>query len=268
MYPNRNRKLKVLGLIILAFLTILILAPFFVSESVTKVDLSQAFHAPNSKEWFGTDALGRSVFNRVLSGGVQTVLPSLFILLVVVSVGSFLGISSGLMGGKLDKLVLLVVTAFQAFPSIIFVIMLVGILGVGLEQTVLAVCMTNWAKYAYLSRSLTLQLKKEPYIQSAVMYGNGHLETIKNYYFPSLFPQILTTMIFDVSTTIMEIAGLSFIGLGAQVPSPEWGAMINDGRTYIQEAPWIVFFPCLMIIVTVLLFTRFGELLKESLNND
>ncbi|MBS4749813.1 ABC transporter permease subunit [Granulicatella sp. zg-ZJ] len=266
MKRKMNHQLKIYGAIILLFIGILCIAAFVFGESVTKVNLAQAFHAPNSKEWFGTDALGRSVFERTLSGGIQTVIPSLFILFIVVTVGSFIGISSGLIGGKFDRTIFLIITAFQAFPAIIFVIMLVGILGVGLQQTVIAICMTNWAKYAYLTRILTLQLKEEPYIQSATMFGNEYLQTIRNYYLPSLFPQILTTAIFDVSNTIMEIAGLSFIGLGAQVPSPEWGAMINDGRAYIQEAPWIVVFPCLMIILTVLLFTRFGELLKQKLN--
>ena len=98
------------------------------------------------------------------------------------------------------------------------------------------------------------------------MYGNSFWTTLKNYYFPSLFPQILTTMSFDISTIIMEIAGLSFVGLGAQAPSPEWGAMINDGRIYIQEAPWIVVFPCLLLILTILLFTKFGDALNSKYN--
>ncbi|GGE34744.1 ABC transporter permease [Streptococcus himalayensis] len=264
MSQARHQRLKFLVLITIAFLAILCIAPLVFGENITKVDLTRAFQAPNAQEWFGTDALGRSVFQRTLSGGIQTVLPAILILMIVVTIGSFIGISSGLLGGRIDKAILLLITAFQAFPSIIFVIMLVGILGVGLEQTILAICITTWAKYAYLTRSMTLQLKKEPYIQSAVMYGNGFFQTMTHYYLPSLFPQILTTMMFDVSTVIMEIAGLSFIGLGAQVPSPEWGAMINDGRTYIQEAPWIVFFPCLMIILTVLLFARLGEILKQT----
>ena len=107
---------------------------------------------------------------------------------------------------------------------------IVSILGIGLQQTLIAICLTAWTKYAYLMRSMTMQLKNEPYIQSSKMYGNSFWTTLKNYYFPSLFPQILTTMSFDISTIIMEIAGLSFVGLGAQAPSPEWGAMINDGR--------------------------------------
>ena len=100
------------------------------------------------------------------------------------------------------------------------------------------------------------------------MYGNSFWKTLKNYYVPSLFPQIVTTMTFNVSTIIMEIAGLSFVGLGAQAPSPEWGAMMNDGRTYIQEAPWIVAFPCIFLIGIILLVTKFGDALQTCVNKN
>ena len=261
-----NRKLLLLGSLIVAALILSSLAPRFFGDSLTKVNLQQALQAPSGAEWFGTDALGRSVFARALSGGAETVLPALTILLVVTAAGSLIGVISAFIGGKIDQFILLIITAFQSFPSIILVIAIVGILGIGLQQTAIAICLTAWTKYAYLTRSLTLQLKKEPYIQSAKMYGNGFWSTLKNYYFPSLFPQMLTTMSFDISTIIMEIAGLSFVGLGAQAPSPEWGAMINDGRIYIQEAPWIVIFPCLLLILTILLFTKFGEELNRKYN--
>lgn len=266
MDKKHNRKLLLLGSLILAALVLSLLAPRLLGDSLTKVNLQNALKAPNATEWFGTDALGRSVFARAMSGGAETVLPALSILLVVTTVGSFIGVTSAFIGGKVDQCILLVITAFQSFPSIILVIAIVGILGIGLQQTAIAICLTAWTKYAYLTRSMTLQLKNEPYIQSAKMYGNSFWSTLKNYYFPSLFPQMLTTMSFDISTIIMEIAGLSFVGLGAQAPSPEWGAMINDGRIYIQEAPWIVVFPCLLLILTILLFTKFGDALNSKYN--
>ena len=261
-----NRKLLVLGSLIILALALSSLAPRLLGDSLTKVNLGQALQGPSSSEWFGTDALGRSVFARAVSGGAETVLPALMILMLIAAVGSFIGVTSAFIGGKFDQFILLVITAFQSFPSIILVIAIVSILGIGLQQTLIAICLTAWTKYAYLMRSMTLQLKNEPDIQSSKMYGNSFWTTLKNYYFPSLFPQILTTMSFDISTIIMEIAGLSFVGLGAQAPSPEWGAMINDGRIYIQEAPWIVVFPCILLILTILLFTKFGDALNSKYN--
>lgn len=263
-----NRNLYLLAGCLLLVLLISCLSPFFLGDSITKVHLENALQAPNSQEWFGTDAVGRSVFARTLSGGIQTIVPAVGILLLVTLVGSFIGVTSALIGGKFDRAVFLFITAFQSLPSIVLVIAIVSLLGVGLQQTVIAIGITAWTKYAYITRSLTLRLKNEFYVQSAKMYGNSFWKTLKNYYVPSLFPQIVTTMTFNVSTIIMEIAGLSFVGLGAQAPSPEWGAMMNDGRTYIQEAPWIVAFPCIFLIGIILLVTKFGDALHTSVNKN
>lgn len=265
---KHNKKLFILSLVILVWLIVMYILPEFFKETITKVDLLNALQGPNQQEWFGTDALGRSVFARVMSGGRESIFSGLSVLCIIVVIGTLIGVTSGLIGGKFDQFILLVITAFQSFPAIILVIAIVSILGTGLQQTVLAMCMVAWTKYAYLTRAITQQLKEESFIKAAKMYGNTFWSTIFNYYFPMLKPQILTTMSFDVGIVIMEISGLSFIGLGAQVPSPEWGAMINDGRIYIREAPWIVIFPCIMLIVTVLLFTKFGEALKKHYNHE
>lgn len=268
MFDKKNRSILILGTIIISALILSSLSPLFFGDSLTKVELGSALKAPSSENWFGTDALGRSVFARALSGGSETILPSLLVLIVIVVIGALIGISSVLIGGKFDRVIYLIITVYQSFPSIIFVISIVGFWGIGLKQTMIAIGFTAWTKYAYLIRGMTLNLKNEPYIQIAPMFGNSFFQTIKNYYLPSLLPQILTTMVFDISTIIMEIAGLSFIGLGAQAPSPEWGVMINEGRIYIQEAPWIVFFPCVLLILTILLFTKFGEAINTRFNRN
>lgn len=265
---KQNKKLVVLSILVLLWLAIMYILPTFFTQSITKVDLLNVLQPPNATEWFGTDSLGRSVFARVMSGGRESIFSGLLVLFIVVTIGTLIGVTSGLIGGKFDQIILLVITAFQSFPAIVLVIAIVGILGIGLQQTIFAMCIVAWTKYAYLIRSITLQLKEESYIKAAKMYGNSFWSTIWNYYFPMIKPQILTTMSFDISFMIMEISGLSFIGLGAQVPSPEWGAMINDGRIYIREAPWIVLFPCIMLILTILLFTKFGEELKKHYNNE
>ena len=150
-----NRKLLILGGLIVLALLLSSLAPRLLGDSLTKVNLGQALQGPSSSEWFGTDALGRSVFARAVSGGAETVLPALMILMLIAAVGSFIGVTSAFIGGKFDQFILLVITAFQAFPSIILVIAIVSILGIGLQQTLIAICLTAWTKYAYLMRSMT-----------------------------------------------------------------------------------------------------------------
>ena len=128
---------------------------------------------------------------------------------------------------------------------------------------VTGICLTSWTKYAYLVRSLLLDIKEEPYFRYADMFGNTFWSKIKLYYLPSVFPQVVTTMVYDLNTIVMEIAGMSFIGLGAQMPDAEWGAMINTGRSYLQTAPWIVAFPSLFLILFIGGVMVLGKLLKQ-----
>lgn len=261
----QNRKPFTLAITVFCcFLLCLLIGWILFTPQATVVHLANSFTSPSSSEWFGTDALGRSVLARTMSGASETVFPSLLVLLLVSMTGTLIGLSSGFIGGKFDRFILMCISVFQAFPSIVFVIAIVGVLGAGLSQTLLAICLTHWTKYAIVSRSLTLQLKHEPYIEAALMYGNTRRQILTNYYLPSLIPHVLTTASVDLSAIIMEIAGLSFIGLGAQIPAAEWGAMMSDGKNYIQSAPWIVLFPCLALIFTILLFTWVSRLLKQS----
>lgn len=252
----------VLGCLI-AFLVFLVLAQWFGSDQANRVDLLNVLAAPSRQALFGRDELGRDLLVRVFVGGAHTLFPSLIALILVVLFGCFMGVLSVRFGGIVDRFVQVAITLFQAFPPIIFVIGVVGFLGLGMEQTLLAICLTSWTKYAYLVRSLLLDIKEEPYFRYADMFGNTFWSKIKLYYLPSVFPQVVTTMVYDLNTIVMEIAGMSFIGLGAQMPYAEWGAMINNGRSYLQIAPWIVAFPSLFLILFIGGVMYLGRLLKQ-----
>lgn len=252
----------VLGCLI-AFLVFLVLAQWFGSDQANRVDLTNVLAAPSRQALFGRDELGRDLLVRVFVGGAHTLFPALLALILVVLFGCFMGVLSVRFGGIVDRFVQVAITLFQAFPPIIFVIGVVGFLGLGMEQTLLAICLTSWTKYAYLVRSLLFDSKEEPYFRYADMFGNTFWSKIKLYYLPSVFPQVVTTMVYDLNTIVMEIAGMSFIGLGAQMPYAEWGAMINNGRSYLQIAPWIVAFPSLFLILFIGGVMYLGRLLKQ-----
>ena len=258
-----KRNIRWVSLGLLAFLVFLAFAQWLGADRANQVNLGHVLASPSHQALFGRDELGRDLLVRVFVGGAHTLFPSLLALFLVVLFGCLMGVLSVKFGGIVDRLVQVVITLFQAFPPIIFVIGIVGFLGLGIEQTLLAICLTSWTKYAYLVRSLLLDIKEEPYFRYADMFGNTFWSKIKLYYLPSVFPQVVTTMVYDLNTIVMEIAGMSFIGLGAQMPYAEWGAMINNGRSYLQIAPWIVAFPSLFLILFIGGVMYLGRLLKQ-----
>ena len=258
-----KRNIRWVSIGLLLFLVFLGFAQWLGADRANQVNLGHVLASPSHQALFGRDELGRDLLVRVFVGGAHTLFPSLLALFLVVLFGCLMGVLSVKFGGIVDRLVQVVITLFQAFPPIIFVIGIVGFLGLGIEQTLLAICLTSWTKYAYLVRSLLLDIKEEPYFRYADMFGNTFWSKIKLYYLPSVFPQVVTTMVYDLNTIVMEIAGMSFIGLGAQMPDAEWGAMINTGRSYLQTAPWIVAFPSLFLILFIGGVMVLGRLLKQ-----
>ncbi len=249
--------------IIVGLLLIFAWSFWTLSNRSTEVRLSEILHAPSVNAWFGRDELGRDVFSRVLVGGARTLFPSLFALLLVATIGLTIGIMGVCLGGIVNQFIQIIISIFQAFPPVILVISLVGFLGLGLEQTILAICLTSWTKYAYLMQNLLLDVHNDTYFRFASMLGNNFKKKVRLYYIPTILPELLTTMAYDVNTIIMEIAGLSFIGLGTPLPNAEWGSMISAGRTYLQTAPWIVIFPSFFLIMFIGILVFFTNELKR-----
>lgn len=155
---------------------------------------------------------------------------------------------------------------FLAFPGIIFAIALVGILGGSIFNAILALLLISWPKFALLARSQTLVLKNSLFIKASIINGSSDFKIIYKHILPNIFPILLTTATLNIGTMIMEIAGLSFLGLGAMPPSAEWGAMMSSGRIFLQIAPWMILAPAAAIFLTVLLFNLFADVLNDKLD--
>lgn len=242
---------------------IAIFAPILTPQDPFAQDLSHALQPPNSTNLLGTDRYGRDVFSRVILGSQTTLISALALLIVISSVGSFIGAICGYRGGKLDTILMRISDVFLAFPQMVFAIAVAGVLGGGLLNAAIALAIIGWTKYARIARGLVLTIREMPYMFAARMSGTSSLGILRDYIFPNILGTILVTAALDLGTIIMELAGLSFLGLGAMPPSAEWGAMMNNGRSLIQTAPWMILSPGVAIFISVAIFNLLGDKLRD-----
>lgn len=257
-------KMALLGFIILIFFIIIfIITPWLTTNDSLKVDLTKRLSPPSSAYPMGTDHLGRCVFTRVLYGGRISITVAMIVLAVVLTVGVFVGVLAGYVGGFVDTFVMRIIDILLAFPGLILALAIAGILGPSLINTMIAVAAVQWVGYARIVRGLVLSIKEKDYVQTAITCGTPHIFIILRHILPNMISPIIVLATLDVGGIILRIAGLSFLGLGAQPPTPEWGAMINDGRAYMQTAPWMMFFPGGAILLVVMAFNLIGDGLRD-----
>ena len=226
-------------------------------------DLEGALAPPNSVNLLGTDRYGRDVLSRVIMGSQTTLCASLLLLSVISIFGSLIGAICGYIGGKLDTVLMRISDVFLAFPQMVFAVAVAGILGGGLFNAAFALAIIGWTKYARIARGLTLTVRNLPYIDAAKMAGTSSAGILFSHIFPNIAGAILVTAALDIGTIIMELAGLSFLGLGAQPPTAEWGAMMNNGRSMLQTASWVILAPGVAIFITVAIFNLLGDKLRD-----
>lgn len=258
-------------LISISCLTLFILAGahfcrYFLPFSPFQTSMSEASQPPSLLHWFGTDNLGRDVFSRVLQGSETSLYAAICVVAVVFVIGTILGVVAGYMGGILDEIIMKIVLVFQAFPSFILAVAVAGMLGAGIGNGILSLCAVYWTTYAKLGRSLVLQMKDATYIRAAKLCGAKSRHIIFRYILPNMVSPLVVTAALDVGNVILSMAGLSFLGLGAQRPTAEWGVMMSEARNYMQTAPWIIFFPGLALFVVVIVFNLLGDIIRDVLD--
>ena len=229
-------------------------------------DLEGALSPPNSVNLLGTDRYGRDVLSRVIIGSQATLCTALLLLLTISIFGSLIGAICGYAGGKLDAVLMRISDIFLAFPQMVFAVAVAGILGGGLFNAAFALAIIGWTKYARIARGLTLTIRNLPYIDAAKMAGTSSAGILFSHILPNIAGAILVTAALDIGTIIMELAGLSFLGLGAQPPTAEWGAMMNNGRSMLQTASWVILAPGCAIFITVAIFNLLGDKLPDVLD--
>ena len=231
-----------------------------------KGSLKESIMPPSAEHPFGTDKMGRDIFVRVLYGA-RTSLSSTFILVAVVFViGSFLGILAGYFGGWVDAVIMRVADMMIAFPGLVLAIAVAGILGASTRNAIIAIAVVTWPKYARLARSLVMKIRNTDFVAAATVTGSSTPYMLWKYMLPNTVTTLVITAATDVGGMMMELAALSFLGFGAQPPTPEWGSMLNEGRNFMQSAPWLMIYPGLAIFVTVVIFNMLGDGMRDILD--
>lgn len=238
------------------------LAPY----SPTDMEVMSRLQPPSTAHLLGTDHVGRDVFSRILSGAKYSIWMATVILSVAVSVGIGLGLIAGVAGGLFDELLMRLTDLFLAFPALIFAIAVAATLGRGLTSSAIALTTVYWPWYARMARGQALSLKNKQYVMAARSIGASFLRILGRHIWPNVVPVLLIQITLDVGYAILSTAGLSFLGLGAQPPQPEWGAMILDGRQYMRDFWWVATYPGLALFVTVLGFNLLGDGLRDWLD--
>ncbi|WP_418462634.1 nickel transporter permease [Frisingicoccus sp.] len=264
---NRKNYILYIGAFLSVFvLLVTVFGPLFEPYNPTKMELSQKFIAPCREFIFGTDHLGRDIFSRVIEGARVSLVIAGCVVLFSAVLGVVLGMISGYVGGAVDMIIMRVVDALLAFPTIIFALALSTMMGTGQTNLIIAITCIQWTRYARIARGETLMLKNAEYVEAARSIGNNTAQILAKYIFPNVVSKIIILASLDIGTIILYCASLSFLGLGAQPPSPDWGVMISEGKDYIQYAPWLTLFPGLAIAVSALAFNMLGDGLRDLLD--
>ena len=261
-----NRAFAVTSVLVLCLLLIAIAAPVIAPYDPTHAAMKDAFLEPGAQHLCGTDKLGRDCFSRVLYGARASLTGVLVLVASVFVVGTTMGVVSGYFGGKVDMVIMRISDMMISFPGMILAIAIAGIMGGSLVNAVFALTIVSWTKYARLSRSMVLKVKRRDFVEAAIVNGGtpGHILWV--HILPNILPMMVITAAADIGALMMELAGLSFLGFGSQPPAPEWGLMLNEGRQQLQTAPWLMFFPGLAIFVTVVVFNLWGDNLRDVLD--
>jgi len=262
-----QEKTAVSGLIVILFFAALaLLAPVLAPYDPLAQNIPNGLAAPSAEHWMGTDKLGRDIFSRMLYGARISLMSGLAVVAMAALVGTVVGLIAGYVGGWVDEALMRITDIFFAFPSLILAMAIAGALGPSLRNALIAVTVVTWPVYARLVRGQVLVLREREFVLAARAIGAGHGLILRRHLFPNTLSPLLVQASFDMGTTILSVAGLSFIGFGAQPPTPEWGVMISEGRNYITTHWWLTFFPAMAMLFAVAGFNLVGDGLRDVLD--
>ena len=263
----RNNGVRARLLIFGVLAAALILSSFF-SEHLTPYDpylqdLTIAKQAPSAEHLLGTDRYGRDMLSRVIAGSRASIFSTLLLVAVTAILGTAVGVLCGWVGGMTDTVLMRVSDVFLAFPGLVFALAVAGTLGGGLQNAMIALAAISWPKYARIARSQTLSQKETQWMKAVRLSGSGTGKIILKHILPNILGPILVTSVLDIGTMMMELSALSFLGLGAKPPIPEWGSMMSDTRSLMTTSPWIPFSPGIAIFLSVMIFNLLGDTIRD-----
>ena len=255
-------------LAVFGVLALLLVVCSFFSAHLTPYDpylqnLDIAKQAPSAEHLLGTDRYGRDMLSRVIAGSRASIFSTLLLVAVITALGTAVGVTCGWVGGLTDTVLMRISDVFLAFPGLVFALAVAGSLGGGLQNAIIALAAISWPKYARIARSQTLSQKETQWMKAVRLSGSGTGKIIFKHILPNIIGPILVTAMLDIGTMMMELAALSFLGLGAKPPIPEWGSMMSDTRSLMTTSPWITFSPGIAIFISVMIFNLLGDTIRD-----
>ncbi|MHB8303830.1 MAG: ABC transporter permease [Acidobacteriaceae bacterium] len=268
MHALRTQPLAVIGFALLAiFVLLAIFAPQFAPNDPASIHLHARLQGPSIAHWFGTDELGRDILSRVIYGARISLLIATSVVVLTVSVGLIFGLLAGYYGGWLDMVLnTLLMNVFLALPGILIAIALVAFLGPGMLNLIFALSITGWVGYARLVRAQVLAVREREFVEAARAIGAADVRIMARHILPNIIQPVMVQAALGMAGTILAEATLSFLGLGVPPPMPSWGVMLNDARAHLFDAPHMVVFPAIAIMLAVLSFNFIGDAMRDQLD--
>lgn len=263
---HTKTRLVVFLILALALLLVAVFAQQLCPYDPNAQDTAMSLRPPSAAHPAGTDRFGRDMFSRILVGLQTSVLATLSLVVIITVIGTAVGVLCGYYGGIWDSVIMRISDVCLAFPGLFFALAIAALLNGGLHNAVLALAVISWPKYARIARSQTLAQKSVNYIAAAKLAGNNSIQVIVKHILPNCIGPILVTAMLDIGTMLMELAGLSFLGLGAQPPVAELGNMMSGGRSMLQTYPWVIMGPGIAIFIIVVIFNLLGDTVRDYLD--
>lgn len=260
---NVKTRLIIFGTLAVILLVLSIFSEYLTPYDPYLQDLANAKAGPSAEHLLGTDRYGRDMLSRVIIGSKTSIYSTLLLVAIITAIGTGVGVFCGWRRGWVDTVLMRVSDMFLAFPGLVFALAVAGVLGGGLQNAIIALAAISWPKYARIARSQTLSQKETPYLKAARLAGSSTLKIIFKHILPNIIGPILVTSMLDIGTMMMELAGLSFLGLGAKPPTAEWGSMMSDARGLLTISPWITLAPGIAIFISVMIFNLLGDTIRD-----
>jgi peptide/nickel transport system permease protein len=253
------------GAIVLAWILIAVISPYVVPHPPDALDLTQRLLPPSATYWLGTDLLGRDVFSRLLVGARVSLFAGFTVALLGAAIGTLIGAIAAYAGGKVEEAMMRLTDLMLCFPPIILAMAIAAALGIGVTNTLIAMLVVWWPKFARPGRSLVIVQRSQEYVEAAAVVGYGPGRILFRHILPNALGPLIVLVTLDVGQAILTFSGLSFLGLGVIPPTPEWGAMVSEGRELIQQW-WVATFPGLAILTVVMGFNFLGDGVRDWLD--
>lgn len=261
-----HKQFTLFFILALVIVGIAVFAPWIAPKDPLDAVMTDSLKAPCADYPLGADKLGRDLLSRVIYGTRTSLVSTLILVVTIFVVGTVLGVVAGYFGGWIDQVIMRIADMMISFPGMILAIAIAGMLGPSLRNGVIAITAVSWTKYARLARSMVLKVKGNLYVEAAIVNGTSTLKILVKHVIPNMLTTMTVTAAADIGTMMLELASLSFLGFGAVAPTPEWGLMLNEGRTYMAKAPWLMIAPGIAIVIVVVVFNMLGDSVRDILD--